>query len=97
MKHRVAGDAGIVDQDVDRPELGLDLLDALGASVVVGDAPLVDRNAGLGLEALRGLVVAGIVRGHPVARRLQRLRDRGADAAAAARHQRNPCHRFFPP
>ena len=29
VEHAVARDAGIVDEDVDRPELGLDLLDAL--------------------------------------------------------------------
>jgi hypothetical protein len=43
VEHRVAGDAGIVDQHVDRAEIGLDLLDAGGAGVVVGDRPLVDR------------------------------------------------------
>ena len=37
VEQRVAGDAGVVDQDVDRAELGLDLLDAGRAGVVVGD------------------------------------------------------------
>ena len=37
VEHGVAGDAGIVDQHVDRPELGLDLLQAGGAGVVVDD------------------------------------------------------------
>ena len=50
VEHAVAGDAGIVDQDVDRAELGLDRLDAGLAGGGVGDVELVDRDAGLGLE-----------------------------------------------
>ena len=48
VEHAVAGDAGIVDQHLDRAEVGLDLLDAGGAGIVVGDVPFVDRDAGLG-------------------------------------------------
>ena len=69
VKGAVAGDAGIVDQHVDRAEIGLDLLDARGAGVERTDVPFVDGNAGLGLEFLRGGVVAGIVRRDLVARR----------------------------
>ena len=36
----VAGDAGIVDQDLDRAELGFDLLDARFAGFEVGDVEL---------------------------------------------------------
>ena len=40
--HRaVAGDAGIVDEHVDRAELGLDLGDAGVAGVEIGDVPFV--------------------------------------------------------
>ena len=67
VEHGVAGDAGIVDQHVDRAEVGLDLADAGRAGIVVGDRPFVDRNAGLGLELRRRLVVAGIVGRHLVA------------------------------
>ena len=63
MEHAVAGDAGIVDEDVDGAELGLDRLDARLAGGGVGDVELVDRDAGLGLELLRRLVVAAIIRG----------------------------------
>ena len=49
VEHGVAGDAGIVDQDVDRAEIGLDLLDAGDAGVVVGDRPFVGLDAGLRL------------------------------------------------
>ncbi len=36
----VAGDAGVVDDDVDRPEVALDLLQAGGAGGGVADVPL---------------------------------------------------------
>ena len=61
VEEAVAGDAGIVDQDVDRPVLGLDLGDAGGAGVVIADVPFVDRDAGLRLELGGRLVIAGIV------------------------------------
>ena len=54
--------------------------------------PLVDGDAGFGLELLRGLVIAAVIRRDLVACGLQRLRDRRADPARAARHQRNPSH-----
>ena len=46
---------------VDRPELGLDLGDAVPARLEVGDVPLVDRDPGLLLELGRGLVIAAVV------------------------------------
>ena len=33
VERGIPGDAGIVDEDVDRPEIGLDFLDAFGAGV----------------------------------------------------------------
>ena len=96
VEHGVAGDAGIVDQHLDRAEIGLDLLEAGGAGLVGGDVPLVDRDAGLGLELLRRLVVAAVVGGDLVAGGLQRLRDRRADPARSARHHRNACHAIPP-
>ena len=62
------------------------------AGLVGRHVPLVDGDAGLGLELLRRLVVAGVVGGDLVAGGLQRLRDRRADAARSARHHRNACH-----
>ena len=94
VEHGVAGDAGIVDQHVDRAEIGLDLADAGGAGIVVGDRPFVDRDAGLRLEFLRRLVIAGIVRGDAIAGLLQRDRDRRADAARAACDDCNLAMRF---
>ena len=72
MEHAVAGDAGIVDEHVDRPELGLDLASRPAAEAAgVGNVPFEDRDAGLGLELRRGLVIAVIGRGDRVAGRLQ--------------------------
>ena len=68
VEHGVAGDAGVVDQDVDRAEIGLDLLQAGRAGVERGDIPFEDGDAGLGLELLRRLVVAAVVGGDLVAR-----------------------------
>ena len=84
MEHGVAGDAGIVDQHLDRTDLGLDFLDALGAGLKGGNVPLEHRNAGLRLEFLRGFVVAAVVGGDLVAGRFQCLGDGGPDAAGAA-------------
>src|SRR5205085_3716350 len=87
--------AGVVDEHVDRTDLGLDLLHALGAGIVVADVPLEHRDAGRGLELVRRLVVAGVVRRDRVARLLQPLRDRLADAAGASGDQCDACHFGF--
>ena len=79
VQHGVAGDAGIVDQHVDRTEIGLDLLHPVDAGLVRRNVPLVDRDAGFGLEFLRRLVVAGIIGRDPVAGGVQGLADRRAD------------------
>jgi hypothetical protein len=88
----VLGDAGIVDQHVDRTQIGLDLLDARGAGIERTDVPFVDGNARLGLEFLRRRVIAGVARRDLVTRGLQRLADRRTDTARSPRHQCNPCH-----
>ena len=70
VQHGVARDAGVVDQDLDRPEFGLDLLDARAAGLKGRHVPFEDRNAGLGLEFLRRLVVAGLLAGFGAATKL---------------------------
>src|SRR5690606_39292786 len=78
--HRaVAGDAGIVDQDVHRPELGLDPRDAIDAGVEIGDVPLVGGDAGPLGEGARPVIIAGIIGGDGDAGVLQRDADRLAD------------------
>ena len=84
VEHAVAGDAGVVDQHVDRAEVGLHLCEAGRAGVEIADVPLVDVDAGLGLELGRRFVVAVIGRRDLVAGGRQRFGDRRADAARAA-------------
>jgi hypothetical protein len=62
MQRRVAGNAGVVDQHVDGAEVGLDLLEARRAGVERRHVPLVGIDASLGLELLRRLVVARVIR-----------------------------------
>jgi len=52
VEQAVLGDAGVVDEDLDRAEVFLDRGDASGAGVVVGNVELVDVDAGLGLNLL---------------------------------------------
>ena len=61
---RVAGDPGIVDQHVDRTEVGLDLAHALLAGVIVGHVPFVGLDAGAVAELARALVIAGVIGGN---------------------------------
>ena len=70
--------------------------DAGGAGVVVGDVELEDRNARLGLELVGGFVIAGVGRRDSVAGRLQRLGNRLADAARAARDDCNSAMSLLP-
>src|SRR6185503_15620512 len=62
--HRaVARDAGIVDQNVDRSEVALYLLDTSHAGVEVGHVPFVGLDAGALAERTRFFLVAGIIGG----------------------------------
>src|SRR5262249_55500298 len=80
------------DHHLDRAEIGLHLLQSVDAGLVRRHVPLVDRNAGLGFELLRRLVIAAVVGGYLVAGRLQRLGDRLTDPARSTRHHRYACH-----
>jgi hypothetical protein len=97
MEGGVLGDAGIVDEDVDRSEVGLYFLDAGGAGLKRRDVPLVDGNAGVGLEFLGRGIVAGIACRNLVAGCLQRLADRRTNAARTSGYQCNTCHVEYPP
>jgi hypothetical protein len=55
VEHRIAGDAGIVDQNLDRTKVGLDPGDAGGTGVVFRDRPFVGRDAGLSGAAASSL------------------------------------------
>src|ERR1051326_4861786 len=97
VEHGVAGDPRVVDQDLDGPELRLDLLDPGRAGLMGAHVPLVDRDARRGLEFLCRLVVAAVIRRHLAAGGAQRLGDRRADAARPAGDHRHACHDAFLP
>jgi hypothetical protein len=96
VEHRVAGDAGVIDQDVDRAEIGLDLLQAGRAGVERGDIPFVDGDAGLAFELLCRLVIAAVIGGDLVARAAQCLGNRRADPTRSPRHHCDAWHAFRP-
>jgi hypothetical protein len=88
----VARDPGVVDEHIDRTDLGLDLLDTGRTGIERGDIPFVDGDPGLGLELLCCRVVACVACRNLVAGSLQRLADRRANASRTSRDQRNTCH-----
>jgi len=65
----IFGDAGIVDEHVDRAEVGFDLLDAVGAGLERTHVPFVDGDAGFRLEFVRRGIIACIAGGEPCSRR----------------------------
>ncbi len=95
MEHAVAGDAGVVDQHLDRTEIGRDLCQSRNAGFIRRHIPLVDVDPGLGLELGRDLVVAAVIGRNLVAGPIQSLRDRRADAARTARYHSHPCHQVL--
>src|SRR5690349_15306059 len=92
LHRRIAGDAGIVDEYVDRTEVGFDFLYALLAGLKIGHVPFVSRNSGAFAEFARALVIAGIIGRdfHPHV--LQRDADRLADTACSAGDDRHSSH-----
>ena len=60
LQRGVAGDAGVVHQDLDRPDLGGDLLDRLLAGLEVAHVEAGDPDAGLLMKGRRRRLVAGI-------------------------------------
>src|SRR6185437_1137175 len=96
VQHRVAGDAGIVDQHVDRAEFVDDALKAAIASFVVRHIEAVTADAGFLGAAARRLLIAAIHRGHFVPGALKLFGNGAADAARAAGDDRYPCHVALP-
>ena len=90
LQHGVARDAGIVDEDLDRSDLVLDIDDALLAGEVIADVPFERRDLGFIAERLGGVVIAAVVGGDVVACALERPADRGADAARSSRNESYP-------
>src|SRR5258708_640138 len=92
MHGAVAGDAGVVHQDLDRAQILFDARDPGLAGFEVADIEAVDRDAGFLVEGVGDAVIAAIDRGPPVARIFEPREDRRADAARAAGDRRYPCH-----
>src|SRR5690606_21527407 len=88
----VAGDAGIVYDDVDRADFFGDARAAVEARLMVAHVPFIGPNAGAFGESLRLFVVPGVVDDHRDAIGLKSQRDCFSDAAAAAGDDCDTCH-----
>src|SRR6185436_1638635 len=105
LEHRVARDAGVVDQDVDRPDHRGDVVEHRRAGLEVGDVALGGVHAESArahhVEPLVLLLVAGqAARDHRMAGAAEAVADRGADAAHAAGDEGDALHdrqRFIAP
>ena len=92
VEHPVFGDAGVVDENVDRTEVLLDLGQPSHAILVFRDVPFVDVDARLRLELGGGVIVGMIGRSDLASRRLQRLRNGAPNAPRAAGDHCDSCH-----
>ncbi len=87
--HRaVAGDAGVVHEDFDRPQIFFDLRDPADAGVVIRYVDLVDWDTGPCVEFFGGFVVAAVDGGHRITFCLELF---GYHAANTAGTPRNDC------
>jgi hypothetical protein len=86
VQRAVPGDAGVVDEDIHRTEIGHDLLHPLGALFVVRDVELVRGDIGLAGEAFGRFVVTGVGRRHLVSGVPQAHGNGFADAAGSTCH-----------
>src|SRR5690606_37283839 len=95
VERGVAGDAGVVDQDIDRTELVLDpAYQRLGAFRRAHVALHQGHLEAVGLHLPPpgvGLFLVAVVGGHLVPQAGQSLADRGPDAAGSPRYQRDAC------
>src|SRR5690606_31259340 len=92
MEHRVPRDPRIVDENVDRTELGLDLPDTADAGVIVGYGPFVDGETGIFAEYPRCIVIAAVIGRYPIPCLLRCARNRCADTPRPAGDVCRSCH-----
>jgi len=85
-ERRVPGDACIIDEDVDGSKVRLDLLQALGAFLVIGHVPFIGRDARLGLEFRGGCIVTVVSCRDVISRCLQSRADGRTDPTRPAAH-----------
>ena len=88
----VAGDAGVVDQHIHRPQVRLDLGHRLFAGGEIAHIELIHGNLRGLLETAGRLLVVGVVRRHDVAGFLQAGGNGGAYATGAAGHYCDSSH-----
>ena len=86
MQGAVPGDAGVVDQNIHRAQVGDNFLHRFGALPIIRDVEFVGRNTGLVGEAPGRFVVSGVGRSDLISGILQSRRDGFADSAGAAGH-----------
>ena len=91
-EHAVAGDARIVDDDVDGAERFGDLRAAIEAGLMIAHVPFEGGDAGLVGEGLGLFLIAGIVGGDGIAHFLERETDRLPDASRSAGYDRHSRH-----
>ena len=84
MEGRIASDASICDNHVNRAKIGLDLGNPGRRFIVIGDIPFVGLDAGFSGESGSGFVIAGIGCGDTKTVGLQFLGNCFANSAAAA-------------
>ena len=96
VKHRVAGDTGVVHQHLYRTQRRLHLRHARHTGVIVGDRPFEGGNTGLSREFRRSLIIPGIVGSDGIARRLQRHGNGRTNTARPTCHQCHSAHYPLP-
>ncbi len=92
VERRVAGDASVGDNHVDRAQIRLNLGDARGRFVIIADVPFVGLDTGFGGEGGGSFVVAGIGGGDVVSVCFQFLGNGRADAARTPGDECNFSH-----
>src|SRR5690606_33866881 len=93
----VAGDAGIVDDDIDRADLCRDAGAAVEAGLMVADVPFIGGDAGPIGKFARPFVIAAIVGDDGDAHVAQLQRNGFPDAATAAGDDCDTCHEICSP
>src|SRR5690606_14155513 len=96
VEEAVAGDAGVVDQHIHRPQRSLDLGHGALAVLERADVALDHHHAQLLGRGAGGGLVAGVAGGDRQAVLLKPLDDGLADAAGAAGHECDACHVRIP-
>ncbi len=92
MHGAIAGDAGIVDDDLHRPQILGNLGQRVLALLEIADIEFVDGDAGLLPEGLGRVVIAGVIGGNFVTGGLKGGGDGGTDTARTSGDHCNSAH-----